>query len=77
MSTSVWRDKVSCFICGALCMLAVLLLTGISGSYPVGKYQMESIVRNSITNVYVMDTTTGRVKWVNKMNISFDEMKDD
>lgn len=77
MSTNVWREKVSYFICGALCVLAVLLLTGISGSYPVGKYQMEPIVRNSITQIYVMDTTTGRVKWVNKMNISFDEMKDD
>ena len=77
MSTNVWRGKVSYFICGALSGLAVLLLTGISGSYPVGKYQMEPIVRNSITHIYVMDTTTGRVKWVNEMNTPFDEMKDD
>ena len=77
MSTNVWREKVLYLIIGALSVLAVLLLTGISGSYPVGKYQMEPIVRNSITQIYVMDTTTGRVKWVNKMNTPFDEMKDD
>ncbi len=77
MSACVWRERISYLIIGALSTMAILLLTGISGSYPVGKYQMEPIVRNNITQIYVMDTTTGKVKWVNEMNISFDEMKGD
>jgi len=77
MFTDVWRERVSYFMIGVLSVLAIILLTGISSSYPVMKYQMETIVRSNITQIYVMDTTTGRVKWVNKMNISFDEMKDE
>ena len=77
MFTDVGRARVSYFMIGVLSMLAIFLLTGISSNYPVGKYQMETVVRSNITQIYVIDTTTGRVKWVNKMNLSFDEMKDD
>ncbi len=52
-----------------------LLLTGaVTGPHP-GKYQMKSIVRNNSVQLYVMDTTTGKVKWVKDMNVTFDEMK--
>ena len=75
MFTDVGRERISCFMIGVLSVLAIMLLTGIAGGYPVGKYQMETVVRNSITHIYVMDTTTGRVKWLEEMNTSFDEMK--
>ena len=75
MSTCVWREKISYFIMGILSVLAILVLTGATGMNPVGKYQMESVVRSNITHIYVMDTTTGRVKWVDDMDTPFDEMK--
>ncbi len=75
MSTYVWREKISYFIMGILSVLTILVLTGAIGSNPVGKYQMESVVRSSNTHIYVMDTTTGRVKWVDEMDTPFDEIK--
>jgi len=75
MSTYVWRIKISYFIMGILSVLITLVLTGATGINPVGKYQMESVVRSNNTHVYVMDTTTGRVKWVDDMDTPFDEMK--
>lgn len=75
MSTYIWREKISYFIMGSLSVLAILLLTGAADIHPVGKYQMESIVRSNITHIYVIDTTTGKVKWVDEMDTPFDEMK--
>ena len=75
MSTNGWREKISYFIMGVLSVLTVLLLTGAADNNPIGKYEMESIVRSNITHLYVMDTTTGRVKWVDDMDTPFDEMK--
>ena len=77
MGTGIWREKILCFIFGVLSMLAILLLTGATSGPQSGKYQMESIVRNNTVQLYVMDTATGRVKWVDDMNIPFDEMKSD
>jgi hypothetical protein len=71
------RDRISCFIIGVLSTITLLALTGAVGAPSHGKYQMEMVVRNNITNIYVMDTTTGQVKWVNKMNLPFTEMKGD
>ena len=75
MSTYVWRERISYFITGILSVLTILLLTGAASINPVGKYQMETIVRSNITHIYVMDTTTGKVKWVDEMDTPFDEMK--
>ena len=77
MRTGNRREKKSFFLLGALSMLTILLLTGaVTGPHP-GKYQMESIVKNNAVQLYVMDTTTGKVKWVKDMNVTFDEMKGD
>ena len=75
MATYGWREKISYFMMGALSILAILLLTGAVNSNPVGKYQMEAFARDKITNIYVMDTTTGKVKWLDKMDTTFEEMK--
>lgn len=77
MSTVALQGKISFFIIGALSILAVFFLTGASGTNPVGRYQIEIVVRNNITQIYVMDTTTGAVKWVDDMNKPFTEMKGD
>ncbi|MCF6238944.1 MAG: hypothetical protein L3J79_09065 [Candidatus Marinimicrobia bacterium] len=75
MAAYEWRGKVLFFIMGVLSVLAAFLLTGATGVAPVGRYQMESVVRSNITHIYVIDTTTGRVKWVDDMDTTFDAMK--
>ncbi len=77
MSTVTLQGKLSFFLIGVFSILAVFFLTGASGTNPVGRYQIEIVVRNNITQIYVMDTTTGVVKWVDDMNKPFTEMKGD
>ena len=65
--------------------MAVVLLSGAKGAdrssekidAEVGRYQMEVVVRDRTTQIYVMDTTSGTVKWVDSMNTPFTGMKGD
>ncbi len=75
MKISAWREKMVFLIIGILSVLAILFLTAANNIQPVGKYQMECVVRNNFTDVYVIDTTTGVVKWVDDMNTPFEKMK--
>lgn len=75
MAVFTVREKAYFFIIGLLCASAIFLLTGARDMNPVGQYQMEVVVRDRITQIYVMDTTTGTVKWVDAMNKPFPEMK--
>ena len=78
MFTCVWQGRFACFIFGIVCVVIFLLLTGAAGSnQSVGKYQMEAFARDNITNIYIMDTTTGRVKWLDELNTPFEKMKAD
>ena len=77
MLTSKLRGNWVSILVGAMGMLILFLLTGASLHPSAGKYQMEVVVRDRITHTYVMDTTTGVVKWVDKMNIPFEQMKGD
>ncbi len=55
------------FAAGLLLALALVALTGAGGEGPaVGRYQMELISRTGFTDIFVMDTTTGVVKYVGK-----------
>lgn len=76
-AANVWNRKVAVFLFGVLSTLAVFFLTGAGGVTPVGKYQMEIVMRDRTTQIYVMDTSTGVVKWVKDMNTPFSEMKGD
>ncbi len=64
-------------LAGALSVLALFLLTGAATHAPPGKYEMEVVVRDRSTQIYVLDTTTGAVKWVDSMNTPFEQMKGD
>jgi hypothetical protein len=75
MNKTIWRDRVTFLIVGILSVFAILFLTGASNMQPVGRYQMECVVRNNFTDVYVIDTTTGVVKWADEMNTPFEKMK--
>lgn len=78
MFKSKVRENWGYIFIGGIGMLILLLLTGASlQPSSVGKYQMEVISRDRATHIYVMDTTTGVVKWVDKMNIPFEKMKGD
>ena len=75
MKISAWRERMGFLMIGILSVLAILFLTAANNIQPVGKYQMECVVRNNFTDVYVIDTTTGVVKWVDDMNTPFEKMK--
>jgi hypothetical protein len=77
MWTSKLRGNFVSILVGGMGMLILLLLTGAGLQPSVGKYQMEVISRDRATHIYVMDTTTGVVKWVDKMNTPFEKMKGD
>lgn len=77
MSVEQLKGNVLSVLIGALAMLLLLLLGGASMQKSGGKYQMEAVVRDKITQIYIMDTDTGVVKWVDEMNIPFEKMKGD
>ncbi|RJQ65267.1 MAG: hypothetical protein C4519_28560 [Desulfobacteraceae bacterium] len=51
---------------GLISALALMVLTGAGGEAPIGRYQMEIVSRNNFADIFVMDTTTGVVKYVGK-----------
>jgi len=83
MSTKIGRGNISYFILGVLSVVAVLFLSGARGKDSVennadasiGRYQMEIVMRDRSTQIYVMDTTSGAVKWVDDMNKPFSGLK--
>lgn len=77
MWASKLRGNCVSILVGGMGVLILLLLTGASLHPSAGKYQMEVVVRNKAPQIYVMDTTTGVIKWVDKMNIPFEKMKGD
>ena len=77
MAAANRREKILWSVVGVLSVLFILLLTGAATSPHPGRYQLESIVKNNTVQLYVMDTATGRVKWVDDMNVSFEAMKGD
>lgn len=54
------------FGAGLLLALALVALTGAGGEAPIGRYQMEIISRTGFTDIFVIDTTTGAIKYVGK-----------
>ena len=77
MTTTKLGKNSALLLAGALSVLALFLLTGAVTQAPPGKYEMEVVVRDRSTQIYVLDTTTGAVKWVNSMNTPFEQMKGD
>jgi hypothetical protein len=48
----------------ALVLLALSLLTGATYDSQVGRFRMSVITRNNFTDIYVIDTVTGVVKYL-------------
>lgn len=64
MNDKAWRERALFLAIGLLTALTLVALTGASDMQPVGRYQMDSVLRGNFTDIYVIDTTTGAVKWV-------------
>ena len=63
----IGQNKISFLLAGLFLVLALFLLTGANqGQQDVGRYRMSVIVRGSFTDVYVIDTVTGVVKYLGK-----------
>jgi hypothetical protein len=71
------RKDVLLFIAGALSVLSLFLLTGAGAQSPIGKYDITVAHRGETHLIYVIDTTTGSVRWVDSMNTPFTELKKD
>lgn len=68
MKAKIRLGKASIFFLGVLFMLAVLFLTGANHGQQqdVGRYRMSVSIRGNFTDIYVIDTTTGVVKYLGK-----------
>jgi hypothetical protein len=61
---------------GGFVLLSVFFLTGAQHETQVGRYQMEVITRNNFTDIFVIDTATGMVKYLgNDEGKPFSEVK--
>ena len=77
MKSSKRATKISFFLIGAVVVLAFIFLTGASNVSQIGRYQINSVSRGNFTDVYVIDTTTGAVKWWDTKyeNIPFEQIE--
>ncbi|GEM_PF-1545216 len=71
------KNDLLIFLSGVFSVLVVLFLTGASTNLPVGKYEMEVTTNGKTNQIYVLDTITGRVKWVDTLDIPFDQVRGD
>ena len=77
MKNTGWFEKFLFLIMGAGVVIAFLFLTGAASVPQIGRYQIESISRGDFSDVYVIDTTTGAVKWwdTKHENMPFEQIK--
>ena len=73
------RTKINMmfFMAGILSCLALLFMTGAASNVPTGKYELSVTTRSGTLQMYVIDTSTGAVKWVDSMNTPFAKLKGD
>ena len=67
MGSMIRLDKATILLLCFMLGLAMLLLTG-ADHMPsqIGRYRMEITTRGNFTDIYVIDTTTGVVKYLGK-----------
>ena len=77
MKSGKWVEKISFFLIGAVVIVAFLFLTGAADVPQIGRYQINSVSRGDFSDVYVIDTTTGAVKWWDTKyeNIPFEKIE--
>ncbi len=77
MKTTGWAEKFLFLLVGAGVVVTLLFLTGAAKVSQIGRYQIEAYSRGDFSDVYVIDTTTGAVKWwdTKHENMPFDQIK--
>lgn len=58
------RHRFLIVLLSVLALLSLFLLTGADYSPQVGRYRMSVVTRNNFTDIYVIDTVTGVVKYL-------------
>ncbi len=58
------RHKFIIVLLSALALVSLFLLTGADYGSQVGRYRMSVITRNNFTDIFVIDTVTGVVKYL-------------
>lgn len=71
------KNNLMFFMGGIFLFLALFFLTGAASHAPTGKYELGLVTRSGTIQMYVIDTSTGAVKWVDSMNTPFSELKGD
>jgi hypothetical protein len=68
METRVSKRKLGYIGAFIVMATAILLFTGMRQAEEpqVGRYRMSVVIRSSFTDIFVIDTTTGVVKYVGK-----------
>ena len=66
MSQENRKQSLWIIVFGGFVLLSIFLLTGAQYESQVGRYRMEVITRNNFTDIFVIDTTTGVVKYLGK-----------
>ncbi len=72
-------QKAFLILAGMSIAFVTVVITGaaeIEQQPEIGRYRMTAIVRNGFTELFVIDTTNGMVKWVGKdEGKTFDQIK--
>ncbi len=73
------RQKLIFTLFGMLIALSLLLLTGaatIENKSQIGRYRLTAVARSNFHDLFVIDTTTGAVKWIgNDEGKPFEQIK--
>lgn len=77
MNANNLTGRLGYFLLGILACIGILFLTGAGDGGQVGRYQVSTCLKRDWVYVYVIDTTTGVVKFVDEKdeNKPFEEIK--
>jgi len=77
MNKKRWSERSLFFLLGVLFIIAAMFLTGATNGPQYGRYQISSWTRGQFVGAMIVDTITGRVKYVDEKNENkpFEEIK--
>ena len=77
MNNKRWIERSLFFLLGILFIIAAMFLTGATNGPQCGRYQISSWTRGQFVGAMIVDTATGRVKYVDEKseNKPFEEIK--
>jgi hypothetical protein len=77
MKTNGFAVRVGVFLAGVFAAASLFFLLGTGPAGQVGRYQISTVLKRDWVYVFVIDTATGVVKFVDEKNENkpFDEIK--